>query len=121
VVYDQPNGELVRFEEGARLFKIPTTGILLLQDHRLYDKYLPEFWYATEDGTRTEIPFGYGCVQDIPADELVACLMGTLFVYDGKNLPPHGAYIVGRFRDLKKHGTDLFEIESNLPPQSEGK
>jgi hypothetical protein len=88
-------------ENGARLFRIPLTGVLHSQLQVNQGWGLPDYYYADTRGHRTKLVSGAPCERDLEADPIQACLLGhTTF----SSLPDRAyqAYVVGRRADQKR-------------------
>ena len=70
ILYDQKNGEPVRYEQGKRLYEIPPNGILKTQFSLNTGWHSPGKYYYKENGKLIEIPYAFDD-RDIEAKKAI--------------------------------------------------
>ncbi len=94
VVYNQPNGQPMKYDGKARIYEVPNDGLLLSQFSFSKHPVLPQFWYVENGIQIRQVPFYSGpeCGREIVSDPVIACptglLTGTPFEYVGFTLGP---------------------------------
>lgn len=85
-------------ENGARLFRIPASGVTRSRFGVNYGWGRPDYYYVDSQAPRTRVVSGTPCDDSLPGDPVQACLMGHTSFGD---LPdrPYQAYVVGRRAD----------------------
>jgi hypothetical protein len=113
IVYDQPNGQPPKYEGRARVYDVPSNGILLTQFSKTKLVYHLDFYYVDEQGNRTPITFPESsqCDKSLPEDAIIVCPVGF---HVGPTLD---GFLIGRVSDLEAH-REAFEqlFLSTFPP-----
>jgi hypothetical protein len=75
IIFNQPNGQRTKYENGKRVYEIPEDGILRTQFAPNRDWHLPNKFFYTENGKMIEIPeFDY---KDLKIDSIQACCLSS--------------------------------------------
>lgn len=102
VVLDQSDGEPRTYEDGKRVYRIPSNGVLLSQFSPDRQGSL-EYWYVDEQGQPvSEILEAQVCGnrRKFAGDPVVSCSLGGSDIINGKQVPYHSLHVVGPQSDL---------------------
>jgi hypothetical protein len=102
VIFNDSAGAAKEYENRARLYRIPPSGILRTQFGPNDGWRRADYYYLDVHGYRTRIVPGAPCNNAIPDDSVQACLMGQKMwrTADGTTpRPVYSAYTVGRRAD----------------------
>jgi len=110
IMFDESDGQQVKYEEKKRVYEIPEDGIMRTQ-FKDQDKYVDmEFYYSDESGNRNPI-------EDVEIQLLSDDEKETLepkayryLVYGSGDI----SFIVGKLRDHEKHWTALEELKKEV-------
>jgi hypothetical protein len=56
VIFNQPKGTGLTYENGKRVYKIPSNGILITKEKDIYGTIQHEYFYIDENGKREKLP-----------------------------------------------------------------
>jgi hypothetical protein len=94
VIYNQSDGQPIKYDGKARIYEVPENGIVLSQFSFSNHPVSPTFWYANNGLKIEQLPF-YGsseCGREIVSDPVIVCPTGLLtglpFDYVGYILGP---------------------------------
>lgn len=101
ILLHEPSAAAPEREAGARLFRIPPSGVARSQLGVNDGWGRPDYFYVDAQGRRTRIVSGTPCDDSLRGDPVQACLLSHTTFSD---LPdrPYEAYIVGRRADRQR-------------------
>jgi hypothetical protein len=101
ILLGQPHAPQER-EGGARVFRIPPSGVASSGFAENYGWGRPDYYYVDGKGRRTRIVAGTPCDRALAGDPVQACLLGHTTLFDAEGRPhdrAYEAYVVGRRAD----------------------
>ena len=116
VLYDQPTAGPPQREGLARLYRVPSSGIVRTQFAALQGGGPPTNYYVDQSGRRTAIPSGAPWRQKLPSDQIRVCWLPELLsgstAHDQKT--PYMALAVGRQQDCDTLGPRVERLLDSL-------
>lgn len=115
VFFDQPDGQAIEYEDEARVYRLPPTGLLKTQFPRnggcMGDNRI-QFFYINDSGAREKLAFW----MDIPRDSIPADTDHVLmtFLSEKDNKPDFVIHLIGthqEFKSLTKSVRDIDPVE----------
>jgi hypothetical protein len=98
IIFGQADGAALEREGRARVYRIPTDGVLRTQFDPNEGWRAPDYFYVDGAGRRTPIVRGAPCADSLPDDPVQACLLGRMYL-GGRTGAEYSAYVVTRLAD----------------------
>jgi hypothetical protein len=114
VMFDQPNGQPVKYEGGMRVYEIPPDGVLRTQ-FSMPGTHHSEALYVDQQGHRTEVVLSDFCQGAKGSDTTVVCEIGGSFVgMKNKTFYDPRGYMTTRPGDYQKYLDAYHQLEDEL-------
>jgi hypothetical protein len=104
VVFSDAAGAPKEYEDRARLYRIPSSGVLRTQFGPNEGWGRPDYFYIDQHGRRSRIVPGTPCDDSLPGDSVQACLIGQkMWGTSGgtTEVPVYSAYAIGQRADRR--------------------